>query len=98
MREGDKPKEKNLMGLFVGYEFLLDLLFAEPGDNRIYINKIKDIPEDAKLINVRETWEKQGFVFILEHSSFPIVDEGSVIPVRNLRLETDIAKQEGAED
>ncbi len=98
MKEGKEPTEKHLMGLFVPYEYLLDLLFAEPGDNRIYINQVKDMPADAKLINVRETWEKQGFTFIFEHPSFSLVPPGSVIPIRNLQLEISIIKPEDGQD
>lgn len=98
MREGEKPKENHLLGLFVPYEFILDLLFAESGDNRIYVNKIKDIPDDAKLLSVRETWEKQGFIFILEHSSFHTIYPGEIIPTRNLQLEIEVTEPKPIED
>ena len=93
-----KPKERHLIGLFVQYEFILDMLFAEPGDNRIYINHLKDIPDNAKVKDVRETYERQGFLFILEHPSFPLVDPGAMMEIRNLAFELELKEPELAED
>ncbi len=41
---------------------------------------LKGVPMEAKIENVRYSWEKREFVFLVSHESFAEVPEGSDIP------------------
>lgn len=81
-----KPKERHIIGLVIPHDFIFELLFRDEGDNRIYIPDLEGIPSGAKVNYVYHMFEREAFVFVLEHPSFPVCYEGDVMEIRNLEI------------
>ncbi|KKN81381.1 hypothetical protein LCGC14_0319940 [marine sediment metagenome] len=72
----NKPPRR-LARVLISHDALTSILTSDKA-----FRVVKDgIPEGSVVVSVREDWERQVFDAVIEHSSFDLVEAGSVIPV-----------------
>ena len=63
-----KPTSDRYKGLFISYNFMMRMICGEA--------IITNIPDWTRLVECHHDFMRRGFVCIIEHPSFPKVEEG----------------------
>lgn len=73
--------------VFIPYHEVLNALFPAMTREHIFVLRVAEIPDTAKVVRVWDDAQRASFAFVFEDESFDIVDPGNHAPSAIVTLE-----------